>query len=317
MIEGIKRHSALVCVSGREEKRLLAIEKELKDCDLMLARDGFGNLIVSKNGLAAVDTAVIVPVDTEGYYINHIEGDGSLRIGAVGDVPKDASSHTLITENGVIGKVSDNAKKIIDCTVDIGAKSKSEAETSVSVGDTLSLYNPVYLSENALNGAHLSTGAMLALVLDIIKAQGISHRVCVIFATQCAVGMRGARCAEYLADAKRAVLLSAIDEKLSPSGKGAAIVIKDADIISDVLMARAVEDFANEQRIDASVAVTGEASAFQNILSIGRHGTRLLKIALPVDNIRGQNESVNTGDLTECERIIGALLADKIPFERI
>ena len=317
MIESIKKHSALVCVSGREEKRLLAIEKELSACKLSTVRDGFGNLIVSKNGLAAVDTAVIVPVDTEGFYVNCIESDGRLRIGAVGEVPKDISSQTLITENGIVGKVSDNAKKIIDCTVDIGAKSNREAEAAVNIGDTLSLYNPVYLSESTLNGAHLSTGVMLALVLDIIKTQGISRRVCVIFATQCSVGMRGARCAGYLADAKRTVLLGAIDAKHAPLGSGVAIVIKDADIISDVLMARAVEDFANEQRIDASVAVTGEASAFQNILSIGRHGTRLLKIALPVDNIRGQNESVNTGDLTECERIVGALLADKIPFERI
>ena len=316
MIESIKKHSALVCVSGREQKRLLEIERELKGCDLTLVRDGFGNLIVSKDGLDCVDTAVIVPVDTEGYYVNHIESDGKLRIGAVGDVPKDVSSQTLITENGVVGKVSDNAKKIVDSTVDIGAKSNREAESAVNIGDTLSLYNPVYLSEGALNGAHLSTGAMLALVLDTIKTQGISRRVCVTFATQCSVGMRGARCAGYLSDAKRTVLLGAIDAKHAPLGSGAAIVIKDADIISDILMARAVEDFANEQRIDVSVAVTGEASAFQNILSIGRQGTKLLKIALPVDNIRNQNEAINMRDLTECEKIVSALLADKIPFER-
>ncbi len=312
----IVKYCESVAVSGREDRRICEIERKMLSLGFVCTRDGFGNLTVSNGDLSTVKTAIIVPVDTGGYYITSIENDGRLRIGAGGNMPKDISGATLISEGGIKGTVSDKAEKVIDCTVDIGAKSRAEAEKSVKIGDTLSFYSPICASEDKLFGAHLSVGVPLALMLCGIEKHGLLPEVCVIFATQSAVGMRGARCAGYLVNADHTVLLGSVEEKHAPMGEGAVIVARDAEIISDFLLVKRTRDTALSEKIRARIAATDEQSPFQNILAIGKEGSRLLKIAIPVKTEKNHSQTVNIKDIEECERLTELLLRGGISFER-
>ena len=142
--------TSLFGASGSEGDVRQAIVNELRGfCD-QVETDRMGNVIAFKRGSAEPSYTVMLAahMDEVGLMITHIDDNGYLRFGAMGEVdPRTLpGKHVVIGRSkyhGVIGiqpphlikRKDDDVLKIDELFIDIGANDRADAQTLVSLGD--------------------------------------------------------------------------------------------------------------------------------------------------------------------------------------
>ena len=111
--------------------------------------DVMGNLIVRKRG-EGPKLMLCAHMDSIGFVVTHIDEDGLLRCGRLGGVDPKAAIFTPVRfKNGTRGVFArkegdkDEKWKIDDCFIDIGARSREEAERLVQIGDIAVYDTPI------------------------------------------------------------------------------------------------------------------------------------------------------------------------------
>ena len=144
MFTTLKTLCSISSVSGREE----AIREKLKElvaplCDEVYT-DALGNLIAVKKGNdeTAKNIMLCAHMDEIGFLVTFVEENGFIRIAPVGGISPGATAFSeVVSEKGVRGVIVPNddvksADYAVDkFYIDIGAKSKKDAERKVAVGD--------------------------------------------------------------------------------------------------------------------------------------------------------------------------------------
>ena len=147
----IRALTALPGVSGREEAVRDFIQKEIGGCGRCTV-DALGNLIVEKEGRLPAPARLMVTahMDEVGFLLTHIEENGLLRFAAVGGVSPGGGRRQagVCRGEGPAGASSASRpvhqQKAAERTappeldslyIDIGARSREEAEAAVALGD--------------------------------------------------------------------------------------------------------------------------------------------------------------------------------------
>ncbi len=206
----LRELTSLVGVAGNEDEVRTAIMRELDSMGVSYETDFLGN-VIAKKGASGPKVLVDAHMDEVGLLIAHIEKNGFLRFMSVG-VPASVlpSKRILIGPDkvpGVIGakaihlqerRERESVIPVDQLYIDIGAKSKEDAERKVKVGDYAVFdteYEEVY--PGIIKAKALDDRVGCALLLDMLKEPWENVQVYAVFATQEEVGLRGARVAGY------------------------------------------------------------------------------------------------------------------------
>ena len=127
-------------VSGREEDICRAIENEIKPFVDEIRVDKIGNLIAHKKG-SGKKILIYTNMDEIGFFVNYIEENGLIRVCSTRGLNYDAAIYSeVVSENGVCGilipESASEKPSYENVFIDIGAKSKEEAEKQVKLMDS-------------------------------------------------------------------------------------------------------------------------------------------------------------------------------------
>lgn len=174
LTQRIRELTALPGVSGQEDavrEYLLRALQGREDCECRV--DALGNLIVKKTGRQTPAKSLLITahMDEVGYLITYIEDSGLLRFAPVGGVSPEvmAGKRVYVGQKllpGLVGLKAVHQQKAAERTappeadnlyIDIGARSREEAEAAVTLGDRVSF---------AQNYARFGEGFVRAKALD-------------------------------------------------------------------------------------------------------------------------------------------------------
>lgn len=267
-----------------------------------LREDVIGNLIVTKKGTAAdrKHLLVVAHMDEPGLIVIHVDSDGYLRTGAVGQT--EAAywvGRRVVFPSGVVGVVgAENSSKPGDVThmglfVDIGATSKEEALERVQPGDSCTLQQSVVaVSEHRLTGKSLDNRVGCAVAVEVLKHLGTqAHDVSIVFSAQQGVSNgRGVKTAAFGLNPDFGLVIDGIKTGDTPGagrleielGKGPAVKILDHTVIIPPRIKNYLVDQAEANHLPYQLEVYADGSSDAGALLISRDGVPTGGLSIPL-----------------------------------
>ncbi len=298
----IKELEGLTAVSGCEDEVREFIKASLAESGIEYKTDSIGNIKAAYGD----ETEIIVAahMDEAGFIITEITDDGYLKFAPIGKIKPSAVLSKQVKINGITGIVSFKAvhltskeerEKPVDISklyIDIGAKTKAEAEKYAEVGDLAAFVSGFkelgtdYISGKALERAGCET------LTDILKAK--RKGVCGIYTVLDKVAHRGLKVAANNTTSAKAALIigcAEADEGIE-LGKGAVIEIyQNASAEESAINNKIVKSAAEIQikTCDKSSA----AAAFKSV----RADIPVITLSIPCRNTNTDVCIVNTSDI--------------------
>ncbi len=296
-------------VSGNEaEVREILIEA-VKDRVDEYRVDTMGNLITLKKAkgarAGAFKVMVVAHMDEVGLMIVHHDSNGLLRFRKVGGIDDRVllSKVVLIGKDkipGIVGvkpihllkpKERDQVMECDSMTIDIGAKSKEEAQALVKIGDYATFATEfAEMDDGLVKGKALDDRTGCATLVEILK-RDYPFNLYGVFTAQEEVGARGARVAAYAIEPNYAFALESTVCDDSPKtkdvspvtrvGNGPAITFMDRGLIADRRLVNLLIETAKENRIPYQFkqAIAGGTDVGQ--IHITKEGAPSVAVAVP------------------------------------
>jgi len=312
-------------VSGRENKIREVIKAEAEKYADEIITDPMGNLIVHKKGNGK-KIMLAAHMDEIGYFVTFIDEKGLIRVGAVGGINTLAASYSeVVSERGVYGIAlpteSNELPKVDGIYVDIGAKTKKQAEAMVSIGDYfVHVPHIKRLCGNKYVGRPFDDRVGCLVLLEALKrVKDTENDLYFVFTTQEEVGLRGAKPAAYRIepDIAIAVDVTAVGGKpTSPKskvkiGEGAAIKIKDSSVICSYEIVERMRELADESKIKHQDEILLKGGTDTAAMQISRAGCLVGAISIPTAYIHSVNEMIDLSDVKEAVKL-ATVIAERI-----
>lgn len=311
-------------VSGREQKireKISAIVSPF--CDEMRT-DALGNLIAVKKGVGGGKRVMLAAhMDEIGFMVTFIEDSGMLRVATVGGISFTAAAFgEVVSENGVIGTIIPEEKvkpadfKADSFYIDIGAKSKKQAEAKVRIGDFFVLTPHVQkLAGGRVCGRPLDDRIGCAVLLDIaerLHGKALDGDVYYVFSVQEEVGCRGAMTAAFAIKPDIAICLdvTATGDTLGASpmacrlGDGAAVKIKDASVICNEEIVRGLCETAQKNKIKYQKEILLFGGTDTSSMQLAGAGAAVGAVSIPTRYIHSGNEMCDLSDAQSCAALV-------------
>jgi len=311
-------------VSGREQKireKISAIVSPF--CDEMRT-DALGNLIAVKKGVGGGKRVMLAAhMDEIGFMVTFIEDSGMLRVATVGGISFTAAAFgEVVSENGVRGTIIPEEKvkpadfKADSFYIDIGAKSKKQAEAKVRIGDFFVLTPHVQkLAGGRVCGRPLDDRIGCAVLLDIaerLHGKALDGDVYYVFSVQEEVGCRGAMTAAFAIKPDIAICLdvTATGDTLGASpmacrlGDGAAVKIKDASVICNEEIVRGLCETAQENKIKYQKEILLFGGTDTSSMQLAGAGAAVGAVSIPTRYIHSGNEMCDLADAQSCAALV-------------
>lgn len=311
--------------SGNEDKVRDYIISQL-NVDYLV--DNLGSVIVNV-GDNKSNISINAHIDEVGFIITGITEEGYLRFSSVGGIdPRVCLDRVVTLENGTKGVIGDKAFHLLDSSekdkcpsfdsllIDIGATSKAEAESVVSLGDYAYFdsdyieYGDGYVKAKALDDR---IGCML--MLELIS-QGFEGTYC--FNVQEEVGLRGAKCTAQRVNADIAIVIEATTaadldgvsgaDRVCVLGDGPVVSFMDGRTIYDKELYNLAMQTAKENGIpvQTKTAIAGGNDA--GVIQTAAGGSRVIAISLPCRYIHSGSSVVKLSDIDATRKLIKELL---------
>lgn len=310
-------------VSGREDNiRGLLSELVLPLADEVRV-DSLGNLIALKRGVGEGQRVMLCAhMDEIGFLVNFIEDNGMLRVATVGGISFSASAFCeVVSERGVRGVlVPDGETKPADYKsdkfyIDIGAKSKKDAERRVSIGDFFVAVGGVRrLMGKRVAGRPLDDRIGCAVLLDIaerLKDLELCGDVYYVFSVQEEVGCRGALTAAFGICPDYSLCFDVTATGDTPGAKtmacrlggGAAVKVKDASVICSEEVVKLLCSLADKNRIPYQREILLYGGTDTSSMQLSGSGSRAGALSIPTRYIHSGVETCDLGDAEACSRL--------------
>lgn len=203
-------------LSGREERIVSIVEKELKKYNFDIERDNLGSIYGIKKSIKKNAKTLLIDahMDEVGLRIVDFTDNGLIKIEEFGAISKFSLFNQRVNvhlENNEIiqGFVGGDTKdisnfsipKISDMFVDIGVSSKKEIiDLGIKIGDMITFNSDVVFTKERIisKAADDRVGILIILeLLEYIKNNDFDYNIVVSATTQEEVGIRGAKAAAY------------------------------------------------------------------------------------------------------------------------
>lgn len=322
--------------SGDENKVRDYIISEIKDyCEYTV--DSLGSIIATKKGRITPNKKISINahMDEVGFIITGITEDGYLRFSTVGGINPNVCLDRVVTvgDNSVSGVIADKAFHLLEKSerdtcpdfdkmlIDIGATSKKEAESLVSIGDFAYFDSDYYEFGNGyIKSKALDDRIGCMLMIDMIKSD-LKYDMTFCFNVQEEVGLRGSACTSYIVGADVAVVLestTAADldgvsglDRVCVLGDGPVVSFMDGRTIYDKEYYRAVRDLAVKNNIpcQTKTAVAGGNDA--GSIQVGGKGARVIAISIPSRYIHSAASVVKKSDIENTRKLLNLMFYDR------
>ena len=330
MYSTIKRYISAFSVSGCERHLAEIIERDIAPYTDSIEYDAMGNLIAFKKGVDSSKRLMIAShMDEIGFMVTFIEESGLIRVGNIGGINAVASSFSsVVFENGVTGViVLDLGTKKEDISVksmivDIGAKSRAQAEKKVHIGDFCAVKQDITRLMNGRIAAKAFDDRIACAVT--VEAAKITRRFAYdtyfVFTVQEEVGCRGSKPAAFGIAPDYGIALDVTNTgdmiggpKMSVRlGEGAAIKIKDSSVICSKKVVDAMTRTAQERKIAYQYEVLTAGGTDTSSMQTACSGAYTGCISIPTRYIHTPVATVDSSDLEACRDLLAALIEEGI-----
>jgi len=330
VLETLKSLCALNGVSGSEgEVSEYIINRAKKYTDDIIA-DVMGNVIVYKKGKKKPESKIVLcaHMDEVGVIITGITDDGFLRFDKAGSLDGRVVLGKAVTIGrkrvpGIIGckaihlvKTKDREKPVEfdDMYIDIGVKSRTEAEEHISLGDTGAFNDDIREFGNGyIKAKAIDDRFGCAVLLELIESE-LPVDCTFAFTVQEEVGLRGAYTAAYrtapdiaiIVEGTTAADLPSVSEskKVCKVGNGPVLPFMDKGAIYNREIHGLLTSLADKNQIPwqtkTYIAGATDGSVFQTT----RTGIKTAGIAAPIRNLHSPSCVGKISDLEAVYKLI-------------
>lgn len=323
ILDEIKVLSQLNGTSGDENRIADYISNRLLQIpNISFEIDKLGNVLGFKKGNEAPKNKVMLAahMDEVGFVVTFIDGDGFLKFSPVGGVDvKAVLGKNIIFENetkGVVGlkaihlqseQESGKLPKFDDLYIDIGAKSKKDAEKYVSLGDNFYFDSEFFEFGNGfIKGKALDDRAGCAILLDLLE-NDFNYDLYFAFTVQEEVGLRGAKTAAYQISPDFAIVLETTtacdipdvsDEKqICQLKNGVVISHMDGRTIYDKELYSLAFETAKTLKIKAQTKTLIAGGNDSGAIHLSGKGVRTMALSLPTRYLHSPSCVIHKEDL--------------------
>lgn len=337
MINTLKTLCALSGVSSFEDEVRDYIRQRVTPYATDLRVDAMGNLIVLKKGARATGNKLMLcaHMDEVGLIIKSITEDGYLKFGCVGGIDRRVllGKQVALGEQKVTGVIGLKAihmttaeerkkvPKLEEYYIDIGVKSREEAEKLVGIGDCgVFVSDVVEFGDGMLKAKAIDDRVGCAVLVKLLE-EDLPMDCTFVFTVQEEVGTRGALGSAFSVTPEIALVLEgttaadnpALDESLQVCwpGKGPVLSWMDGGSIYDRGLFELLRDLADRNglpwQMKHYLAGGTDASAIQRTKS----GVRVAGISAAVRYLHAPSSVANISDmehmLTLARLFVGAV----------
>lgn len=320
MFEILKRLAGSFGVSGSEEEIRETIRKEIEGKVDEIRVDALGNLIAVKKG-SDKKIMVAAHMDEIGIMATYIDEKGFIRFSNVGWVWQYfALGQRVRFKNGTIGAIFYEQKlqemknlKLSNMYIDIGAKSREEAEKKVKIGDTACFVGKTLMEGNMVMSKALDDRSGCAvLVKTIHEMPETDNEIYFVFTVQEELGLRGAKTSAYGIMPDIAIALDVTDTGDTPEcelmevkcGGGPAIKIKDSSFIAHPDVKRLIEKSAKHIGIPYQFEILERGGSDPGAIHVTGGGVPSGAISIPCRYIHSSVEMADMTDLENCVKLL-------------
>ncbi|MGC9796027.1 M42 family metallopeptidase [Fervidobacterium riparium] len=315
----VKRLTTTESPSGRESKITSVILEELEGDIDGYKIDKLGNLIVWKNGKSGKKVLLDAHMDEIGVVVTNIDERGFLKIDRVGGVSPYTIYQSRIRFGEVVGivgiegetseELQANVQKMSfeKLFVDIGAKSREEAEKLCPIGTFGTFDSYFHEQEDYMISKSMDDRIGCAVIIEVFRRiKEPTNTIYGVFAVQEEVGLIGAHVAGYDIEPDVAIALDVTGVGDTPKGlkrvpmelgKGACIKVKDMASISNRYIVEKLKELAQKYNIphQMEVLIFGgtDAAGYQATKS----GIPSATISIPTRYIHTPSEMVYKPDV--------------------
>ncbi|MBU5311097.1 M42 family metallopeptidase [Tissierella carlieri] len=334
----LKQLTELSGVSGNEKEVRDFIISEIKDYVDSFKIDGIGNIIAYKKGKNTNKTLMVTAhMDEVGLLVKEIDNIGLLKFTTVGGIDKRilVSKPVLVGKNKIMGVIGAKpihlqkreewvrALSIDELYIDIGAKSKEEAEKLVSIGDYVSFASDyVEFGESLVKAKALDNRVGCSILVNLIKeVKDVSFYA--VFTVMEEVGLVGAGPAAYEVNPDISIVLEGtlcydmpkLDTHLVPTylNKGPAISLIDRTTVFNHEFRKKIVSIAEKNNIPYQYRKTSMGGNDSGKIHTTKEGSITTTISVPCRYIHSPASVMSKNDYDNTYLLLKAILSE---FER-
>ena len=296
--------------------------------------DNLGSVIAYKKGKKKPNKTVCINahMDEVGFIITGITSDGYLRFAPVGGIDTKVCLDRAVTvgENRINGVIADKAYHLLEDSekdkapsfdkllIDIGAKSETEAQSVVSLGD-FAYFESDYteLGNGYIKAKALDDRIGCMLMIELIKSE-LEYDTVFCFNVQEEVGLRGSKCTSFAVSADISIVLEATTagdldgvlgaDRVCVLGNGGVVSFMDNRTIYDRELYKLAMNTALENNIpvQTKTAVAGGNDA-GSIQTSGK-GAKVMALSLPCRYIHSPSSVVKKSDIDNTRKLLKEIL---------
>ncbi|NLM25640.1 MAG: M42 family metallopeptidase [Firmicutes bacterium] len=312
--------------AGFENEITTKISELVKDYVDEVYTDKLGNLIAHKKGTGK-KIMFSAHADEIGVVVTFIDKNGFLRFSNVGGLnPLTLLGNRVRFQNGTIGVIGKEKGELKDLAIDkmyidIGAESEKEAKEKVSIGDFAIIHREFADLGNRVIGKSMDDRIGCVVLIEALRRLNHSeHDLYFVFSAQEEVGLRGARTAAYDIDPDLGIALDVTLTGDTPKahtmavelGKGAAIKVKDASVITHPKVKDLLIKLAEDNKIDYQLEVLEFGGTDAGAIHLTKTGVPSGAISIPCRYVHTASEMVDVRDVENCVKLVLALVQDPI-----
>ncbi len=327
----LKTLSELNGTSGVENEIRQALRQEIEPFVDSFWIDKIGNLIVEKKSTDQGPKVMLAAhMDEVALMITDFTADGLLRFRPVGGIDSRVLVSKPIKLNSLIGVIGakaihlqkpqerQQALKIDQLYIDIGAKTKEEAEKHIQLGDyAYFLTETESLGEGFTKGKAFDDRVGCYVISEILKKDYTLNLVAA-FTVQEEVGLRGAKVAAYHVQPDFAIVLEGTvaadmvhleeDEWVTELGKGPALSIMDHNTLYNPKIIEQVAELAKKNAIPLQFRRGNNGGNDAGKIHLSREGIPTITISVPCRYIHSTSSIISEEDVKNTIRLVDALL---------
>ncbi|MGN0467196.1 MAG: M42 family metallopeptidase [Acutalibacteraceae bacterium] len=337
VLETLKNLCKIDGTSGREEDvRAFIINKIKGKCEYQV--DPMGNVLVFKKGQKKPKNKVLLTahMDEVGFIVTYITEEGFLKFDCVGGIDSKvivgrrvcfSQSEKKIfgvigikpvhmTEPGELGKVP----PVSQLYIDIGAKSKEEAEQYVSIGDSAYFVcEPIAFGENKLRAKAIDDRFGCSVLLDMID-QELEYDAHFAFLVQEEVGLRGSQAAAFTVAPDYAIVLEATtaadvagvsgSDRVCCLGKGAVVSFMDRTTVYDRELFKRAFEIGKQKGIACQTKTMVAGGNDAGSIHKSRGGVKTITVSLPCRYIHSACCVADISDMSACKKLAEELFKE-------
>ncbi len=333
MLELLKELCTINGISGHEDKVRDYIIEQIKGlCEYRI--DNLGNLICFKKGKSTPKNKVMLSahMDEVGFVVNFINKDGTLKISSVGGVDSRVvfGRQVLVGEKQLVGVIGSKAVhnlttdekevaiKFENLYVDIGAKSKEEAESLVTLGEPV-VFKSDFLDfgDGCIKSKAIDDRLGCAVLIKLIKPD-LEYDTYFTFVVQEEIGLRGARTAAFSVEPDVAIVIESTtaadipevsaEKRVCQLNKGAVIGFMDKSTIYNKELYNLAFQTAKENNIPCQTKTMIAGGNDSGAIHISRGGVKTIAISVPCRYLHSASCVIYKTDFKAVSDLAEALL---------